>query len=71
MSWDQTAVLAAVRDPEMYWDISEPGRAVVDKEGCNSWINDPNGQHTYLIEREEPGPSRIEKIIEKLMVSMP
>lgn len=71
MSWDQTAVLAAARAPEMYWDISEPGRAVVDEEGCNSWINDPNGQHVYLIEREEPGPSRIEKIIEELMVSMP
>lgn len=71
MSWDQTAVLAAVRDPGMYWDKSEPGQAVVDEEGCNAWINDPNGQHAYLLERDDPGPSRIEKIIEELMVSMP
>ncbi|MEX2398227.1 MAG: nucleoside hydrolase, partial [Balneolales bacterium] len=38
MSWDQTAVLAAVRDPELYWDLSNPGFVEVDAEGKNFWL---------------------------------
>ncbi len=68
MSWDQTAVLAAVRDPEKYWNLSGPGRVEVDPEGQNTWIDDPEGTHVYLIERADPGPSQIAEIIEALMV---
>lgn len=71
MSWDQTAVLAAVRGPQAYWDVSEPGRIRVDSEGCNTWTDDRNGQHAYLISRENPSPSDIGEIIEKLMVNSP
>lgn len=72
MSWDQTAVLAAVRDPGLYWDLSGPGRAEVDSEGKNTWIDDPNGNHKYLIERKEnPGLAGIEEIIGELMAEMP
>ncbi len=71
MSWDQTAVLAAVRDPDKYWDFSPPGRVKVDEEGNNTWIEDPEGTHVYLIERKEPGPSEIAAIIENLMIDMP
>lgn len=71
MSWDQTAVLAAVRDPELYWDLSSPGRVEVDSEGKNFWIEEPDGKHVYLIERENPGPSEIADIIEELMIDMP
>jgi purine nucleosidase len=71
MSWDQTAILAAVRDPGLYWDMSEPGRVEADEEGYNSWISDPEGLHVYLIERNNPGPSEIAEIIEELMLDMP
>ena len=71
MSWDQSAVLAAVRDPELYWDISGPGRVEVDSEGKNFWHDDPDGKHFYLIEKENPGPTEIADIIEELMVDMP
>ncbi|MCC5905285.1 MAG: nucleoside hydrolase [Balneolaceae bacterium] len=71
MSWDQTAILAAVRDPELYWDLSNQGWAEVDEEGHNSWTSDPDGLHVYLIERNNPGPSEIAEIIEELMVDMP
>jgi len=71
MSWDQTAVLAAVRDPELYWDLSNPGRVEVDSEGKNFWFEDPEGNHVYLVERVNPGPSVIEEIIEELMIDMP
>ncbi len=66
MSWDQTAVLAAVRGPESYWNLSRPGRAEVDEEGCNTWVDDPRGTHVYLMEREDP--SRVAEIIEAMMV---
>lgn len=71
MSWDQSAVLAAIRDPEIYWDLSEPGRMEVDSAGQNIWIDDQNGNHVYLIEREKPSPSEIADIIEDLMVNVP
>ncbi len=71
MSWDQTAVLAAIRDPEQYWDLSGPGRVEVDSEGNSQWIDDPDGTHRHLIERENPGPPEIANIIEKLMVYLP
>lgn len=71
MSWDQTAVLSAVRDPALYWDLSAPGRVAVDSEGRNSWTGDPDGDHRYLIERAQPAPSELAAIIEELMVHMP
>jgi len=70
MSWDQTAILAAVRDPELYWDLSEPGWVEVDDEGYNTWTSDPEGMHVYLIERNNPDPSEIADIIENLMLGM-
>lgn len=70
MSWDQTAVLAAVHGPERYWELSPPGRAEVDGEGCVTWIDDPRGTHTYLIERADPSPERVADIIEAMMVDV-
>ncbi|MEX2574057.1 MAG: hypothetical protein WD317_07160 [Balneolaceae bacterium] len=70
-SWDQTAVLAAVRNPEFYWDLSGPGRVTVDEDGSNSWVDDPEGRHLYLIEREVPGPEKVASIIGELMGDMP
>jgi hypothetical protein len=50
-SWDQTAVLAAVRPPELYWDLSAEGSCIVATSGTNTWSDEPRG-HTYLIARE-------------------
>jgi hypothetical protein len=71
MSWDQTAVLAAIRDPGLYWDLSPPGRATVDAEGRNSWTAVADGVHRYLVERAQPAPSELATIIEDLMVHVP
>ena len=70
-SWDQTAVLAAVRGPDPYWDRSAPGRVVVESDGANSWESDPEGGHEYLIERDEPDPDAVAETIEELMVAVP
>jgi hypothetical protein len=71
MSWDQTAVLAAVRDPDLYWDVSPPGRVTVDAEGRNSCAAVPDGVHRYPIERAQPAPAELAAIIEELMVHEP
>src|SRR5690606_11748416 len=39
-SWDQTAVLIAVRNPENYFYVNGPGKFVVQSDGKNTW--DPN-----------------------------
>ena len=65
-SWDQTAVLAAVRGPDCFWNVSNPGRNRVETDGSNHWMNDANGRHVYLIERDLPEIVAAE--IEGLMV---
>ncbi len=66
-SWDQTAVLAAVRGPESHWRLSEPGFTRVALDGSNTWEPSPDGPHAYLIERDSP--SQVGREIERLMVA--
>lgn len=46
MSWDQTAVLVAVRGAAPYFGLQH-GHITI-KAGSNSWINDINGSQAYL-----------------------
>src|SRR5690606_4953038 len=64
-SWDQTAVLAAVRGPACLWSLSTLGCNIVENYGSNQWRDDENGQHAYLIERDSPEIVAAE--IERLM----
>ena len=66
-SWDQTAVLAAVRGPESHWTLSEPGFTRVAMDGSNTWEPSPDGPHAYLIERDSP--SQVGMEIERLMIA--
>ncbi len=50
-SWDLTAVLAAVRDPRLYWDIKEHGYNHVTPDGKNAWSPTPHRGHSYLVTR--------------------
>ena len=66
-SWDQTAVLAAVRGAASHWTASTPGTVTVDpKSATNRWAAAPGGRHTYLIERDSP--AQVKEAIEELMV---
>ena len=65
-SWDQTAVLAAIRGPHCFWNVSGPGRNRVEADGRNYWTNEADGPHEYLIERDDPDIVAAE--IESLMV---
>ena len=48
MSWDQTAVLVAVRGAQPYFGLKR-GKIIVEG-GNNKWQDDPMGQHAYLME---------------------
>jgi len=68
-SWDQTAVYFAVRgavDGERpLWELSPPGRCVVAEDGSNTWIDQVDGPHRYLVAKEDP--EHVACVIESLM----
>lgn len=66
-SFDQTAVLVAVRGVDPYYDLVA-GRITVNLDGSNGW--DENGEgHFYLVEKEDP--KIVEDIINELIQHQP
>lgn len=63
MSWDETAVLVAVKGHEPYYSL-EQGTMVVAGDGSNTW--QPGGNHFRLIEKApiEIVKAEIEKLIQ-------
>jgi inosine-uridine nucleoside N-ribohydrolase len=72
-SWDQTAVLYAVRGVNgglvNYWDLKTEGHLYVDKDGSNEWRNSPDRDHAYLVRKMDP--QKIAAVIEELMLHQP
>ncbi len=68
MSWDETAVLIAVYGTEGFFDTKR-GTITVYPDGRNSWKNDPQGKHQYVI-KKMPVPE-ITKFIEDRMMHLP
>jgi hypothetical protein len=71
-SWDQTAVLYAVRGAAAYWTESEPGLALMHaglRFAYNEWIPTPRKAHRYLIEKMPP--AEVARVIEDLMLRPP
>lgn len=68
MSWDQTAVLVAVRGAAPYFKL-EKGIMKVFPDGSNTWTADPKGLHSRLI-FQMPIP-QLTNIIEDLMLHKP
>ena len=48
-TYDLTSVLYAVRPDRGYFDLSPPGRIVVEADGTTSFREEANGPHRYLI----------------------
>jgi len=67
-SWDQTAILAGVRDPLKYFDILK-GRMIVNPNGSNTWEDDPNGPHDRILWKMPKEELTI--LIEDLMMHTP
>ncbi len=68
-SWDQTAVLCAVRNPETYFYVVGPGKIIIHENGSDEWMPDKNGQH-YFLAHKYPY-QKIADIIDELMMYKP
>ena len=70
-SWDQTAVLYAVRGLNGgladYWDLRSKGYLHVSEDGSNVWRESPDKAHSYLVKKMPP--AKIAAVIEELMLS--
>jgi pyrimidine-specific ribonucleoside hydrolase len=67
MSWDETAVLVAIKGYKPWYAI-ESGRIIVNSDGSNSWTRDASS-HSYLTEALPP--SVPEQEINKLIMHQP
>ena len=72
-SWDQTAMLAAVRGQEKYWTVVTKGHCHVKADGSNEWRQSPDKPNqSHLAWNDKLAkPARIAKIIEDLMLRPP
>ncbi len=72
-SWDQTAVLYAVRGLDggldAFWDRKTNGHLLVNEDGANVWRDAPDKRHSYLVEKMDP--RKIALVIETLMLQQP
>jgi inosine-uridine nucleoside N-ribohydrolase len=67
MSWDQTAVLIAIRGYQQWYTLQE-GKIITAPDGSNTWDNNGKG-HFYLVEKEQP--LVVQEIINTLMMHQP
>jgi pyrimidine-specific ribonucleoside hydrolase len=67
MSWDETAVLVAIKGYKPWYQIQK-GKIVVAGDGTNKWINQPS-LHSYLVELQSP--LMVEELINKLLLHQP
>ncbi len=67
MSWDETAVLIAVKGYKPWWNI-QTGKIKIAEDGSNTWENG-NLLHSYLVELQSP--TIIQQVINKLMMHQP
>jgi inosine-uridine nucleoside N-ribohydrolase len=68
-SWDHTAVLCAVRNPETYFYVIGGGTFICNPDGSNSWNADKNSGHSFLVHKYPY--QRIADIIDNLMLYEP
>jgi pyrimidine-specific ribonucleoside hydrolase len=67
MSWDETAVLVAVKGHKPWYTL-EKGKMIVADDGSNTWTSG-NGNHFYLVEKTPP--EEVQAIINHLMMHQP
>jgi hypothetical protein len=67
MSWDETAVLVAVKGYKPWYKVVK-GKIVVAADGSNEWTRKPS-PHTHLVELQPP--SVVQELINKLIMHQP
>jgi inosine-uridine nucleoside N-ribohydrolase len=68
MSWDETAALIAVYGTEGFFETKR-GNILINRDGSNSWQDDPEGKHFYVIQKMPVGD--MGKFIEERMMHLP
>jgi hypothetical protein len=68
-SWDQTAVLYAVRGLNQYWSAHTEGYNHVFPDGSNEWRSSPDKNHNYL--KPKTPPRKLADLIDNLMIQSP
>ncbi|NJK84899.1 MAG: hypothetical protein HC906_01885 [Bacteroidales bacterium] len=67
-SYDQTAVLYAVRNGEgIYWTKVKDGLCIPDDKGGNTWIPEPGSNHSYLVLKMDA--EKLAQEIENMMLN--
>ncbi len=66
-SWDETAVLVAIKGTEPYYSLQH-GHIIVNDDGSNSWDNDGANQY-YLVEKLPH--EQVQNLINELMQHLP
>ena len=74
MSWDQTAVLIAVKGYKPWWNINT-GKMVVADDGSNTWSKQFS-HHSYIVQSQSDiiqrlTPVIVEQLIDRLMMHQP
>jgi pyrimidine-specific ribonucleoside hydrolase len=67
MSWDESAVLVAVKGYKPWYSI-EKGKMMVAEDGSNTWIKQPSS-HSYLVEAQSP--LIVQQLINRLIMHQP
>lgn len=69
-SWDQVAVLALSKKSKKYFDTIKTGYCLVNADGSNSWLFEPDSQQEYLIfKQNNPGVHHsLAKLIDKMVL---
>ncbi len=68
-SWDHTAVLCAVRNPENYFYMVGNGTFVCNSDGSNTWNPDKNSNYSFLVHKYPY--QKIADILDDLMMYEP
>ncbi|CCH55805.1 Inosine/uridine-preferring nucleoside hydrolase [Fibrisoma limi BUZ 3] len=67
MSWDQTAVLVAIKGPAPYYTVSS-GRMTVNNDGSNTWTSTGKGHQHLVVKMPVP---QVQAKINQLMQHQP
>lgn len=68
-SWDHTAVLCAIRNPETYFYLSGNGTFICNPDGSNTWNPNQNSNHSFLVHKYPY--QKIADILDDLMLYEP
>jgi hypothetical protein len=72
-SFDQTSVLAGIRDPKRYWDLTPSGTNTVyldeKRKTFSAWKPTPDSGHRYLLPKDNI--KSVTSVISDLMSAPP